>query len=520
MFAGLLSSFRKVVAALEDTRVPFVYSVLTFCGCIALRTFFEVLVTQNDVIKPVMFLEYVMLYIVLALCIILLFKFATKKSAAVLARVVLPFFAILLLVPLIDILAGWKGYPLMYLIPEIHGPLLPRFFTFFGNAPDAGGISLGMRIEMALAIIGSGLYFYISTLQKARSIIYAIAVYVIFFLLAASPYWIAAIYRIAGFSYDGINQVSDSMFIRFFLIISAIVTASIAYLENKRLFHVLVKDLRLLRIAHYVLMILFGVILGMQRASHIFGIDQLFAMVLIPLALVSAVIFSIVMNNTADIEIDRITNSDRPLVQNEVTLHTYHVIGWTFFVLSLIFAAAVSMYAFFFIALFILVYFLYSMPPLRLKRVPFFSKVLIALNTLFMTMLGFLSTSRLTILDFPFGLGCGMVIMYTFAAQLIDLKDYEGDKRAGIQTLPVLLGLSTARLVIGSILVLAYMSVYLLLPDTLLILPLVVFGCLQFHFVMKVPYHEKPIFVTYIISLLMLLLYCCTIGSGFVSGTA
>ncbi len=115
-------------------------------------------------------------------------------------------------------------------------------------------------------------------------------------------------------------------------------------------------------------------------------------------------------------------------------------------------------------------YFLYSMPPLQLKRVTFFSKLLISLNSLILVLLGQLFHSG------DFGLPLNIIIFFfvcvTATLNFIDLKDYEGDKNAGIKTLPVALGLDRSKKVIGLFFFISYMTAGLAFSNSLILLPI------------------------------------------------
>jgi len=94
--------------------------------------------------------------------------------------------------------------------------------------------------------------------------------------------------------------------------------------------------------------------------------------------------------------------------------------------------------------------------------------------------------------------------------QFIDIKDYEGDKKEGIKTLPVVLGLKKSKRLIGAFFVLTYLSVYLVVKEKVLLIPLFVLGCIQYFLVNRKKYHERWVFIAYLLimfALLFLLIY-------------
>jgi len=60
---------------------------------------------------------------------------------------------------------------IIYLLPESHNDLVLKFFTFFGNFSGLG-ITPGMRVEVAIVILGTFIYFYLKNLGTLRSLFY------------------------------------------------------------------------------------------------------------------------------------------------------------------------------------------------------------------------------------------------------------------------------------------------------------------------------------------------------------
>jgi len=235
--------------------------------------------------------------------------------------------------------------------------------------------------------------------------------------------------------------------------------------------------------------------------------DNLFCFIFIPIAIVSAWIFSVITNNIQDVETDKISNKERPLIKESMDPVFYNRIAWLFFFLALIYAGFINFTAFFVILLFIGNYFLYSMPPFRLKRVPFFSKIFISLNSLILLMLGFVLISGISIENIPISnsLFFLILIMLTAVINFIDIKDYEGDKKEGIKTLPVLMGLKRSKILISIFFAIAYLFVCFLTKDLSTLIIFFVLGCLQVYLINRKNYNEKYIFIIYLSSVLYLI---------------
>lgn len=223
--------------------------------------------------------------------------------------------------------------------------------------------------------------------------------------------------------------------------------------------------------------------------------------------------FSIITNNITDVGIDEVSNPSRPLVASKISLSRYYLAAGVLLVVALVCALAVSVVACFIVALFIGNYFMYSMPPLRLKRVPFFSKLAIVINSGALMMAGF---SAFTVLEpsviarfaaevpmLPFSTLCLLFCVLLLATNFIDIKDYEGDKKEGINTLPVLLGLPLSKALIGGAFLFLYIVAGLYLGGPLSYLA-VVTGVLQCYVINRKNYEEAYVFLLYLPSLMAL----------------
>ena len=145
------------------------------------------------------------------------------------------------------------------------------------------------------------------------------------------------------------------------------------------------------------------------------------------------------------------------------------------------------------------------MPPVRLKRVPVFSKLVIGMNTLLMFMLGYCffvnwATIPPVILAF-------FLVFVSASANFIDLKDHEGDASGGIKTLPGLVGLSMAKKFIGAAFILTYLAAYVAFNLAGCFWLCVAAGVLQFVLINRRDYNERPVFVAHLLSLLFILCY-------------
>jgi len=95
--------------------------------------------------------------------------------------------------------------------------------------------------------------------------------------------------------------------------------------------------------------------------------------------------------------------------------------------------------------------------------------------------------------------------------RIFNLEDSTNDKsstpkfKEGIKTLPVVLGLKRSKQVIGVFFILTYSSVYFIVEEKVLLIPMVVLGCIQYILVNRKNYQEKWLFTAYLLGMISLM---------------
>ncbi|MBL0225365.1 MAG: UbiA family prenyltransferase [Geobacteraceae bacterium] len=502
---GLIDNLKQVIGYMENLNIPFIYFVLTFVAAITLRNFMEIMVAQNVVrifwYTPV---HYSLFYISLLFNITLILRALSGERVERILKVVMACFLVTATVPLTDLLFQliWSyDIKYLYMVPEKTKNIWHNYFLFFGSHK---GATPGMRIEILAAMTGAALYVYTKTDSKLRGFVTAVLIYsLIFWLYGAIIFLILGLERLAGLPYD----TSYKMMIHVFLFMSFHSLLLVAYYYNPQYFKAILKDFRLTRILHYELMVLFGMVIGYSgTGATVLRLSNFIELYFIAVSVMCACVFSAITNNLADVSIDRITNPERPSVTESIPQQSYERIGYILLAISMTCSLAVDYLTMFLIACFIGNYFLYSMPPLRLKRVPVFSKGLIALNCLIVMLVGYNFVGKQIPL-FPPDLAAFVLIMFTVCINFIDIKDYEGDKAEDIKTLPVLIGLERSKLLIGIFFMAGYAVTpyFLKLPG--LYFPSVLSGMLIFYLITRKNYREWPVFSVYLASGVYLLVY-------------
>lgn len=261
-------------------------------------------------------------------------------------------------------------------------------------------------------------------------------------------------------------------------------------------FRELVLDIRLGRILHYFVLFLVGIVLKNNSISLIFKTEPVVWLEagLYFIVLVYAAVFAIASNNIEDIEIDQLTNTNRPLVKNAVDPKLYDRTSKISLLFSLVFSVLIGIEFFLAILGISLIYFIYSCKPFKLKRFVFLAKFLIGINSLISAVCGFYVAGG-DLKQFPVFWLLFILIPVSLMANFVDLKDTVGDKAAGIKTLPVLLGETNAKRLIALFTISAYVWVYFYF-NTLWIALLLIATCSVHVFLLfRKPYQEKPLFL-------------------------
>ena len=528
----LVNFFRKIINLLENSKTPLIYFIASFLFITILRSFLEIF-SSHASFELTQFYHYILFYTSIVLSIGVLFRLITRTELKKIFQVVLPAFLIILLPPIIDlIVCRGKGCVMTYLLPSlIHSnDLLYRFFTLGGEYKAIGGITPGIKIELILIIIGSFLYFLVKNKAVIKSLFFSFLIYAIIFIHLITPIWLNYFLKIFGKSFD---YSSDVDLVNLYFLFIVFLSSILFYLYNKDYFKAIAKDLRILRLSHFWLMLIFGIVIGNVYADKIviipadfytnimeaeFNLSSFipFPFITVLVVILLAWLYSVITNNIEDKEIDKISNSTRPLIASEITLDVYRKLVAVVLIFILASSLVIGFEVFFIILIFIGNYFLYSLPPFRLKRIPLFSKLIISFNSLILIILGYIlgyvyingvDVSQV-IRSFPNSIIFYILIFYTLAINFIDIKDYEGDKKAGIKTLPVILGLKNSKIIIGLFFLSAYIAAYFFFNLSSYFLPILcVLGIIQYLLINKKNYLEKPIFIVYLITLMLVIFF-------------
>jgi len=261
----------------------------------------------------------------------------------------------------------------------------------------------------------------------------------------------------------------------------------------------MIKNSRPERVTHYFLMIFVGIFMAYSIFPGIkFNWNDWLSVIMLCFSFYFSIMFAVCINDIADEDIDAVSNIDRPLITNDLNKEDMKQSAFLFLVASLIAGYLAGFTALFFVLVFTALYYIYSASPTRFKLIPFFSSFIIGFCCLTAVLAGFFLTSPLKYVSFfPARFVVAIVILFFLGSHIRDMKDIEGDKKAGVKTVPVLFGDIWGPKVVGFFASLAFLLVPLFFKIYQLFIPAVPSALIVYYFIDRKPYQEKFIFRIY-----------------------
>ncbi len=185
--------------------------------------------------------------------------------------------------------------------------------------------------------------------------------------------------------------------------------------------------------------------------------------------------FASLVNDANDVPVDIVSNPDRPIVVGLMTPADAMRAAWFFAAAALILGFFIASEVRWLVALGLVLAWVYSAPPIRLRRYVL-SSLVIGGGSMLAFLIGYMT------MDFSHSWGLpvsiklvALVILVAFSAgQMIrDLKDYAGDKAARITTLFTIFGRERGKQIMTGLLVFCFLVPLVILhgwPDALVYL--------------------------------------------------
>ncbi len=488
-----------IIEDAERSTLPWGYVAATFLAMVFARNLLEGALGPSGVVGFVYFASpsslmvldhFALFYTSLFLSFALILSALTRERVGAVMRVMTPAWALLLLPPVLDyVLTSGQGMKITYLLE-----LRPVVLRFFDPRASFESVSPGQRVEILGACLLAATYVRLKTRSWAKATAGFLAIYVALALHGVLPSLFArgslaftGAAATAEFAYFSVFRAGgvvadESRKLALLFLLSSSALAWFAYRRHAPAkAAALVRSVRPLRALHYLALASFGIAFGWVLFSR-YGVEfagpgDALGMLAACLATFCAFHASVAVNDLFDEEGDRVSGERRPLVEGTLTRRDLTAQGLVFSAAALLLALNVKYSTFLFMTLALVLSFVYSAPPLRLKRFPFVSSLTLGLVSLAACLVGFsLYAEERALALFPSPMAWVIVLSFGLGFAAKDIKDVEGDEATGVRTLPVLLGPTSGRVAVAALVFLGYLSVAVLLPYRVLAVPAVLLG--------------------------------------------
>lgn len=538
---------QRVICFLEESPISVQTCFISIFTVVSIRYFFENLFFDFKTLDfdffIASFFDALLLFFIFSFVLHVIFlKIITKEKIKKIANIVIWGQWIVLLPPIVDKIIFQDRYDKVwsFYIFDSVGGIVQRFFTFFGDNPSFG-ITWGSRTGVLIAVIFLGIYIYIKK-GKLRWLFFGfILAYVMLFSLTIIPNIIT--YFVEIFSGNNLFAVTKKDIIKLFLtplryfdvekesmrtvlafkmalfynILLFLELVFLQFIVNKNKFFVLVKNIRFPQMVFNTGLVCMGLALGAYYFPQNFSVTFFSVLVMINLwiAVFSAWYFSVFVNDIADIEIDKISNKARPLIRGVNSVSEFRSYAFIFLFMTLVSGIVLGVKILLVLILYLLITWVYSQHPFHLKRFIFIASTLSSFASLLFLLIGYLLVSDgQTMSMFPWRIVVFLFVVYAFSIPVKDLKDVEGDRKNNVITLPVLVGLDNARLILGVCLFLSYAMSVIVLNEKALLIPALLFGLISYYVVtnQKYPVRSLPWWVLWLMIVYGLLSVWITLG--------
>lgn len=527
---------------IENTPISFNAWFISFICFVFLRNFLETFSSGFNFLSlkswPFFFLHSTSSYFFIFLFFIIALHFITRERIEKISRSSLWLTPWLLLAPIVDkIFFNEKYVPIKYLelqASNFSGMIQDFYnFAFFGpngllqfahNFWGWGGdeklfselfsYNFGLKMELAIITFWGMIYVFLKTKKIWRTLLFLVVERLIMFIASAFPFFVTVWLELSNnaSSFYNISQINPNFswnFVLFSLFSIFIIIFGIIWFwrYNQDKFLALFKNLRIERLALYLGAFYYGIYLAGPNFK--FNFFDILIIITGSLAITLSWLFAVGSNDLADEKGDKLSKSHRPLPARKLTREEVKNLNLIFRVASYLLAFAAG-YAFFLTILIrSAISYLYSNPPFRLKKIPFVSTFCIASAVTLGTLGGYLLFTENTVFDFSGKLIIFLLTFFTLGLNFIHINDFEGDKKEGVWTLPVIFGEIWGKRITGLCLSTAFLSTLFFYPTTskfLLILVLLI-SIAGFWIVNKKKFNEKHVFILCSIFALLFILF-------------
>lgn len=534
----------KAVLSPEKEDFSLIKIILTFFGIIAFRMFLDNLAypgpgdyffsLERFVQEPLYFFSVFFSFSILT-------YFFTKASFKDIFPFIVKVLLFVLVIPLIDLVFSGKITDATQYVYVGTSDFLKTYLSLMIPS-KVHGITIGQQIGSLLIFASISFFVYKKTSSIFKSLLSMICSYTILFFYAILPSiitlfnnkpfvsdpiihnsahsleseiyvfilkqsWLMHIAENSNLLISTVDSLHEIAMAYLFWILIFIQVLIIFFIANKRLWNVLIKNLPLTRIAYWFIIAAIGIIINQKLFGYLNLQNPInfMALTVFLLLIIANIWLAVLINDPEDVEIDKISNPNRPLVKKEVTEQEWRSMQIISLFLIAFGIMTLNRATGFFLIFAQAAYYIYSARPLRLKKHFLSSSIIIGFASVFIAMAGFFLVSPdLHFSSFPVKAILFIGISYAFLSNLKDIKDFEGDSKESIRTVPVVFGLEKSKYIIATL----YSFIILAIPFVLQIYSIfpvaICVSLFIFYLFIKKEYQEKYIFLAFFLYVVFL----------------
>jgi len=470
MISAVFVFLDRFLGKIESFKSNIFYWVFFFLGVVFFRYLLEGLAglgVGKGFLPSFAFIHYFLWYGVVFLVAAFIIHVFSRKPISFILRLIVVFSPFILFPVIFPFIIG-EPVNLSAHYVYLSDPLL--LIKTIGNFFVDHGFSVSLRLQIATSLLALGAFVYWITKKWTRSLAAMLISYVLLILIGSLPSFVIFFQNPEGFyptpffldlfynhsqeiliGRGYFTQLSNNTFnfwfdsvlsaILFPLMILTVLLATFAH--RKDFLKTIVKNCRLRKGFDFAVSIFLGMAAGFFFFGGIPPLNFLNIVALINVLLVGFLFYGATAfyDDVYDSKIDVISHPQRPIVAGAINQVNSLKISLGLAILSLLGALIISLHLFVFVLASLFLVFVYSSPPLRLKRFFLINTSLVALAFLFFVLGGFFTAfPQKTPADFPAAFAWLFFLTMVILVSLKDISDYEGDRAGGIKTLPVVLG--------------------------------------------------------------------------------
>ncbi|RXJ60119.1 UbiA prenyltransferase family protein [Candidatus Marinarcus aquaticus] len=435
--------------------------LLTFLCIVIIRTVLEFVFESGHFLTLkssfyYILVDYVHIFIswlTLYAFISLILFYLTPVSFINTFKVTLHFFGIIIIVPILDYFVFESG-TIVY--NHSFDTFWFSFLNTFNPFVELAFATKGVRVEIALVLIFAYAFVYIESKKHMKALLSVLLIYTIIYMYGYLP----AFYNF--FLDTRFEEIINNSFLRtksdvqfnlyIYLPLVLLLLGVIFKQFDKSMRDTIRDSIRIERFTIYLGLFLFGFVMTLKNNTigwetvNLFDVQKV---CMAALALLFMFAYSTVLNNIYDVEIDKISNTKRPLVMQVITFEHCIELKNFYLFMALLMALSINEHFFVLSMLILSLSYLYSAKPLRLKRHFIFANMTLSCIAVSVYLLGVtLFEGNLTFINSDKTLLVFIFVLFFISANIKDIKDIRGDKKEGVCTLPILLGEAKTMLII------------------------------------------------------------------------